>query len=197
MVDWFPKVEMTASKCSSCNRTLVYPWLVHFGNLNTKSRATQDYTNQLTEERRPLKTHLCTAAFLEKGKLEAVRAVRYGVALHPLICVLPSLCADSSYGCADAEVNLKPLSAVPLPCAPWPAVVDSSAPGGQVSVVVRRGGHVTVTNALVFKTEWGGATTYWRTGVALTQICAYITHKNRAVRKIVEVMRIAHAKIGT
>ena len=33
-------------------------------------------------------------------------------------------------------------------------------------------------------------------GVALTQISAYSTHKNLAVRKIMEVMRTAHAKSG-
>ena len=95
-------------------------------------------------------SYLNSAIFLERNKVHGIESIGQRVALYPLICVLPSLCADPTYAVYLLEVYLKPLSVVTSTHAPRPAMVESAMPGRQITVVICRGSELAICNPLVF-----------------------------------------------
>lgn len=98
-------------------------------------------------------SYLNSAIFLERNKVHRIESIGQRVALYPLICVLPSLCADSTYAVYLLEVYLKPLSVVTSTHAPRPAMVESAMPGRQITVVICRGSELAICNPLVFQAK--------------------------------------------
>ena len=99
---------------------------------------------------KPNCSYLNSAIFLVRDKVHRIESIGQHVALYPLICVLPSLCADSTYAIYLLEVYLKPLSVVTSTHAPRPAMVESAMPGRQITVVICRGSELAICNPLVF-----------------------------------------------
>ena len=95
-------------------------------------------------------SYLNSAIFLVRDKVHRIESIGQRVALYPLICVLPSLRADSTYAVYLLEVYLKPLSVVTSTHAPRPAMVESAMPGRQITVIICRGSELAICNPLIF-----------------------------------------------
>ena len=129
---------------------------------NAPNRQTNKQTNKQTNNQTNMNsvgTHLCTTTCFVKSVFETIRTVRQGVTLDPLVGVLSTLGGDASDGCRTPKINLQPLPTVTLSGAPGPTMIESSVPGGEIGVIVRGSGHVTVTDSLIFKTNWYRAAT--------------------------------------
>ena len=94
----------------------------------------QNYTILVT-----LPPYLSFSSFGIMNKSHAVNTATNSVLRHPLMSVLPSLCSNSFDSRASAQWNLQPLTVPAVARAPWPAVIYSPVPWGQVVIVICRG----------------------------------------------------------
>ena len=94
----------------------------------------QNYTILVT-----LPPYLSFSSFGIMNKSHAVNTATYSVLRHPLMSVLPSLCGNSFDSRASTQWNLQPLTVPAVARAPWPAVIYSPVPWGQVVIVICRG----------------------------------------------------------
>lgn len=112
-----------------------------------------------------LPPYLSFSSFGIMNKSHAVNTATNSVLRHPLMSVLPSLCSNSFDSRASAQWNLQPLTVSAVARAPWPAVIYSPVPWGEVVIVICGGWEIARDQTTVFGTEGHGTSICGKTYV--------------------------------
>ena len=102
-------------------------------------------------------------------KFESISTKRQDKGLDPLVSILSTLRNDSCKSGQHSKVHLQPLVTNAAPRTPWPAVIDAAMPRCKVAIVVCRGCHGTITNALIFQTNRNRTPCYESMKITLMQ----------------------------